>query len=415
MTSDRGLPIIVIGGGIGGMSAALALARTGQSVHVLERNAEFAELGAGIQLAPNATRIFDSWGILPAVEEVSVHPSRGALLDADTGRLLTAIDFGERFLNHYGFPYIVLHRGDLLSILLSACQAQPSITLDSSKSAEEISQLDRSVVIRCRDGSTYEGVGVVAADGLWSHTRMLISNDDPIRSDMVAYRGALPTAEVEARVRTNEVVIWIGVGKHLVQYPVRRGEVYNQVAVIRTCHPDGADGIDEADELAQSFVACCDPVRSAVALIDRSRRWPMYDREPIDTWTKGRVTLLGDAAHPMLQYLAQGACQAIEDAETLAQALALRPGDIRKGFGEYQTARIPRTSRLQRLARSWGEVWHSDGVIIPLRNRVFAHRAHDDYSEIDWIYQRQNVPSRPGERPGAVTTGATRQRLEMTR
>lgn len=208
----------------------------------------------------------------------------------------------------------------------------------------------------------------------------------------VAYRGVLPTNEITVSAGPEDEIIWIGPGKHLVQYPIRGGELYNQVAVFRSRayspEVEFGDQWGSPTELDERFASSCDQVRASVELVNREHRWVMYDRELLDNWTCGRITLLGDAAHPMVQYLAQGACQAIEDAECLARQLTAHPGDIPRAFAAYQAERIPRTARVQRVARGWGQVWHADDAVVPaLRDRVFSRRPADDYTDLDWLYQ----------------------------
>jgi 2-polyprenyl-6-methoxyphenol hydroxylase-like FAD-dependent oxidoreductase len=386
------LPLLIVGGGIGGMAAALAVARAGRPVHVLEKAEQFGEIGAGIQLAPNATRVLDRLGLLPAVEAVAVFPERVRFMHADAGCHLTTLDLGPAFRRHFGYRYLVMHRGDLLDILLEACRGNELIRLESNRTVAAIEDRPSSVAVRCEDGSTYECEAVVGADGLWSCVRARISDDRPICAEYVAYRGAIPTSEVTVEIEHNDELVWIAPGMHFVQYPIRRGEIYNQVAVFKSARYREEIVDTEAwgtpEELDQRFAACCPPVRAAVTMINRDRRWPMYDREPLGAWTRGRVTLLGDAAHPMLQYLAQGACQAIEDADCLGRKLAEHPGDVTRAFAAYEAERIPRTARVQRTARLWGQVWHDPGPLIPwLRDRFFALRAPDDYSELDWLYR----------------------------
>jgi 3-hydroxybenzoate 6-monooxygenase len=205
---------------------------------------------------------------------------------------------------------------------------------------------------------------------------------------------ALPAGENRLPAGPDDEIIWIGPHKHLVQYPIRRGELYNQVAVFRSWlysrEAELTDRWGTPTELDEAFAASCDQVRAGVALLNRDRRWVMYDREPLDNWTTGRITLLGDAAHPMVQYLAQGACQAIEDADCLGRQLTQYGGDIGKAFAAYQAERIPRTALIQRAARTWGQIWHDDGPVIPvLRDRIFTRRPWDDYSDLDWLYDPQ--------------------------
>ncbi|WP_314225303.1 FAD-dependent monooxygenase [Streptomyces zaehneri] len=389
----RHVPLLIIGGGIGGMATGLALAQAGFEAHIVEQTPEFAEIGAGIQLAPNALRVLESLGVLDAVSEVAVRPRNLVFLHADTGKHLTTIDFGAAFLERYRQPYSVLHRGDLLDVLLAACREHPKVILENDRQVVDIEDHTTSAVVHFADGESYRTDALIGADGLKSRTRQLLSDDRPITDAYVAYRGALPMAEVSLPVEPDDEIIWIGPDKHLVQYPIRRGELYNQVAVFRspsyTPEIEHTDQWGGPDELDQAFAGACEQVRTSVTMFNRSRRWPMYDREPLDNWTRGRITLLGDAAHPMFQYLAQGACQAIEDADCLARQLAKHNGDIDEAFAAYQAERIPRTALVQRVARGWGQVWHTgnDTTISALRDRLFTRRSADDYTDLDWLYQ----------------------------
>jgi 2-polyprenyl-6-methoxyphenol hydroxylase-like FAD-dependent oxidoreductase len=400
MTAD--VPILIIGGGIGGMTTALALARAGFAAHIVEQSPAFGEIGAGIQLAPNALRILDGLGVLPELAALAVRPGRLVFMHADTGRHLTTLSFGKPFEQRYGFAYSVMHRGDLLTVLHQACQEDERITLESGREVIELTDRGGAAHVRFADGGSYQCDAVVGADGLWSTARQLVSDDRPVTDKFVAYRGTLPITDVALLpaggngipAEPDDEIIWIGPYKHLVQYPIRRGELYNQVAVFRSWRysreAELTDRWGTPAELDESFATSCDQVRAAVSLVNRDRRWVMYDREPLDIWTTGRVTLLGDAAHPMVQYLAQGACQAIEDAECLARQLREYDGDIGKAFASYQAERIPRTALIQRVARNWGQVWHDDGPVIPvLRDRIFTQRDPYDYADLDWLYRHQ--------------------------
>jgi salicylate hydroxylase len=393
------VPILIVGGGIGGMTAALALARAGFPAHIVERSPEFGEIGAGIQLAPNALRILDGLGVLPELAALAVRPRHLVLMHADTGEHLTTVDFGEPFERRYGHAYTVMHRGDLLTVLHQACRADDRITLEASREVTGLADHGGMAEVRFADGGGYECGAVVGADGLWSTARKLVCADRPLTDEFVAYRGTLPASDM-ARLVSNDStpagpddeIIWIGPHKHLVQYPIRPGELYNQVAVFRSWRysPEAelADGWGTPAELDESFARSCEQVRAGVAVVSRDRRWVMYDREPLDNWTTGRITLLGDSAHPMVQYLAQGACQAIEDAGCLARHLGGYDGDVMKAFAAYQAERIPRTALIQRAARTWGQIWHDDGPVIPLlRDRILTRRATDDYTDLDWLYQ----------------------------
>ena len=386
------MDILVVGGGIGGLTAALALARGGHRVRVLEKAAQFAELGAGLQLAPNATRVLARLGVLGQVLEAGVRPRRLLLRSAVTAEELTALDLGAPFLARYGAPYVVMHRSDLLTILYDACRAS-AVELCPNRDVRAVTDRGDAAAAECADGTRYGAAAVIAADGLHSGVRRLFTGDQPVCPGFAAYRGTAGIDEVTARSALDEVVAWIGPDLHFVQYPLRAGQIYNQVAVFRSpkyaADPGLADGQwGGPDELDEAFGACCPQVREATGFLWRDRWWPMYDREPLAAWTRGRIALLGDAAHPMLQYLAQGACQAIEDAATLARALADGPEASRvgKALAEYQDRRAAHAARVQCTARTWGDIWHVSGVGALLRDELFRRRPADDYSYTDWLY-----------------------------
>jgi len=380
------IPLLIVGGGIGGLSTALAVARGGRPVHVLEQAPEFTEIGAGLQVGANATRAMDRLGVLEDVRSVAVFPGGGVLMDALTGERLTTLDTGQSYVDHFGYPYLVMHRSDLLDILLKHCKDTGLVTLENDKAVVDVEVRADGATVHCADHSTYECEALIGADGLRSRLRRVISDDEPVCAGYAAYRGTMPIEQVSDDIKADDVVIWVGPGLHLVQYPVRRGELYNQVAVFRS--PRFFAG--EADwggtaELDAAFAQTCAPVRKAVSLVGRDRHWPMFDREPLERFVHGRLALMGDAAHPMLQYLGQGACQALEDAVELGRQLNGHDAD--NAFARYQQNRLPRATRCQRTARPWGEIWHTaDPLTRALRNRMFQLRAFDDYSDVEWLY-----------------------------
>jgi 3-hydroxybenzoate 6-monooxygenase len=388
MARSKRIPLLIVGGGIGGLATALAAAQTGHPAHVIESARAFGEIGAGLQLAPNATRMLDALGILSEIRKHSFFPKRLVMMDAVTGAEITALDLGDKFLEHFGYPYIVMHRGDLLSVELQACRANSLITLETERDVVEVADLGDGARLRCADGSTYECDALVGADGLWSKVRRVVYDDgEPISARSVAYRGTIPVGEAPADSDFDSMTLWVGPHLHFVQYVVRRGELLNQVAVF-TSHryKEDSDEWGGPDELDEHFGAMCPRVRTAIAKINRGRWWPMVDRLPIPNWTRNRITLVGDAAHPMLQYIAQGACQAIEDAVCLGENLKQFGGDAARAFASYQKPRIERTARVQRAARFFGELKHLDGVGRTLRNALLAKRAADDFEYFEWLY-----------------------------
>lgn len=376
---------VVVGGGIGGLSSALALRRAGHTVRVLEQQPRFGEVGAGLQMAPNATRILRSWGLLDQVVARGVVPRRLELRDAVDGGTLTHLDLVE-VERRYGAPYVVLHRCDLHVILLEACR-DAGVELVTDAFVTDVA-LEDEAATAVGEGRTDTGRLVLAADGLGSRLRGLLSPDEPVSSAYVAYRGALPIEQVDtSRLDLDVVVVYVGPGCHLVQYPLRRGEMFNQVAVFRSAKAlAGEADWGTPDELDAAFGHTCRRVRDALGNLWRDRWWRMYDREPIDTWVDRRLALTGDAAHPMLQYLAQGACQAIEDADCLATRAVKRAGDWDGALRDYAELRTARTAEVQRRARAWGELWHCDGLFRSVRNALLTDRDPTDYRHVDWLY-----------------------------
>ncbi|HZR42308.1 MAG TPA: FAD-dependent monooxygenase [Ktedonobacteraceae bacterium] len=388
---QKNIPFLVIGGGIGGLATALALSRKGYVVHLLEKMPEFGELGAGIQIAPNGSRMLDQLGLLTKIHVSAVFPRRLLLVDALSNEHLTTLDFGEPFQRCYRYPYQVMHRNDLLNTLLNACRASDTITLETNREVVEIEDLGHAAQVRCANGSIYRCDALIGADGLWSTVRKYVIDDsDPVCAEFVAYRGAIPAGEVLEHGGADTIRYWIGPNLHLIQYPVRRGELYNQVAVFRSSrYRANSNDWGTVEELEEHFATTHERVRKALAKVKRDRRWPLYDRPPVDNWTRHRITLLGDAAHPMLQHIAQGACQALEDAVCLADMLTRYAGDVDKAFLAYQDVRIPRTARVQLSARLFGDIIHSNGLTAMLRNELLSGRAADDYTYTDWFYDYQ--------------------------
>jgi 3-hydroxybenzoate 6-monooxygenase len=383
------IPFLVVGGGIGGLATALALSRKRYPVHVIEKDNEFGEIGAGLQLAPNASGMLERLGVSSEIAQAAVYPKRLVWMDAVSGQLLTAVNLGEPFVGHYGYRYIVMHRADLLNVLLEACRASDRITLESGKKAFAVEDLASGARVTCEDGTRYECGALIGADGLWSTVRKSVHNDgEPLCSFYVAYRGTIPVTQFRDEDPPEEMVLWTGPEMHFVRYPLRRKKLYNQVAVFRSHrYQEESEDWGTPEELDEHFAKACPVVRQGITLMDRSRRWPMFDRLPIANWTRNRITLLGDAAHPMLQYLAQGACQALEDAVTLADYVEKYGSCVERAFLAYEEARCAHTAKVQRAARAFGELWHRQPAELESRNQSLLRRSHDDYSELDWLYR----------------------------
>ncbi|WP_320774572.1 FAD-dependent oxidoreductase [Streptomyces sp. CRN 30] len=382
--------VIVVGGGIGGLSTAFALAREGLRVRVLERAKEFGEVGAGIQIAPNCTRILHEYGLLDEAKSLGVLPENMVMRDALDARELTRLDLAD-LERQYGFPYMVIHRSDLHGIFLRACRAA-GVELVNDQAVTGYEQTDGGARVRLADGRTEEAPLVIAADGLHSVARRDLIGDDVVSSEYVAYRAAVPIDAVRGHgVAEKDVTVYVGPRCHFVQYALRGGDMFNQVAVFRS--PKASAGRDDwgtPDELDAAFEATCDTVRKGVPLMWRDRWWQMLDRDPVENWVHGRIALLGDAAHPPLQYMAQGAIMAIEDGWVLARHVArLRAEgglDWDAALAAYEAVRVEHCRRVQTTARAWGELWHLEGGERLRRNAVLREVDPYGYAFTDWVY-----------------------------
>jgi len=382
--------ILVAGGGIGGFAAALALSQKGRAVHLIEQASEFGEVGAGIQLGPNVFKMFDVLGLTEVINDVAVFPDAMGMMDALTGERVTRIPLNnDEFRARFEFPYGVIYRPDLHNALIDACKASPLVELTLKQKVVDFENTGEGVRALTESGETFEGDALIAADGVWSKARTKIVNDGKPRvSGHIAYRAVLPTEQVPEHLRIKEVILWAGPKTHLVHYPLHRGEIFNLVAVFHSDrYEEGWDVFGDTEELNQRFAGEHENVLMMLDKIETWKMWVLVDREPVKNWSDGRVTLLGDAAHPMLQYLAQGACMAIEDAVCVANKIAASNGDFETAFKAYQQDRYLRTARVQLMARVYGEFYHAAGVTGELRNMMLSQRTPEQaYDGNAWLY-----------------------------
>jgi 3-hydroxybenzoate 6-monooxygenase len=384
------LPLLVAGGGIGGLAAAFVLARDGHAVTVLEQAAAFGEIGAGIQLGPNIFKMFEYLGLTEAVSRVAFFPTGLGMNDVRTGEKVVRVPLGDTALTAYGYPYGVIYRADLHQVFLDACRASPNVTLRTSSKVESFEQDGQGVTVHLHSGEALRGTALIGADGLWSRIREKVVGDGKPRvSGHIAYRAVLKRDDVPAHLWSDDVVLWGGEKTHLVHYPLRRGELFNLVAVFHSNkYDEGWNTFGDTAELNERFAQAVPQVRELLGKIETWKMWVLCDREPVKNWSDQRVTLLGDAAHPMLQYLAQGAGQAIEDAVVLGAALRSCPRDIGQAFQKYQQARYLRTGRVQLTARFYGDIYHASGVQRELRNQLFqSGRESAGFSGLKWMYE----------------------------
>jgi salicylate hydroxylase len=382
-------PFLVAGGGIGGLVAAYALARRGFPVRVFEQAPEFKELGAGIQLGPNIFRAIERIGLKVNMLDDAWVPPALEMRDALTGEPITAIPLGEPFRKRFGQPYAVTHRADIHGVYLRACQGNNLVSLENNRKVEAFTDEGNAVSLRLEDGEELRGRALIGCDGMWSRIRSKIIGDGAPRvSGHIAYRAVLRREQVPDDLWRPEVILWAGPKTHFVHYPLRRGTLYNLVAVFHSDrYVEGWNTEGDPEELSKRFKGQRPEVLRLLERIETWRMWVLCDREPVKNWSKGRVTLLGDAAHPMLQYLAQGACMASEDAVCLADKVAETPDDIAGAFKAYEKQRYLRTGRVQIMARIYGEFYHASGVTAELRyNTLHGRAAEQAYDGMEWLY-----------------------------
>jgi salicylate hydroxylase len=387
---------LIAGAGIGGLTAALALSQVPFDVVIFERTPALEEFGAGLQLTPNATRILGPLGVLDAVRALATEPRAIRLLrgrdDAELARLEIA-DAAKR----WGAPYLVIHRADLQRALADAVARRANVDLRLGVEVGGVGEEADAVAMGVKRGalSLHEtGDVAIGADGLRSRLRERLglgAVDGAIYSGRVAFRATVPATSVAARWSAPEVTLRLGAGAHLVQYPLRGASLVNLVAVIvsgwRGEKGDSPwDGEADRPALERVFAGWSRETRALLAAADTWRAWPLFHREPIARFALGRVALIGDAAHPMLPFLAQGAAQAIEDAGALARRLG-ESDDIRAALAAYSRDRAPRAMRVQREASAQGRVYHMSGAMALARDLTMRAMGPERLlARYDWLY-----------------------------
>jgi 3-hydroxybenzoate 6-monooxygenase len=398
--------VLVVGGGIGGLSTALALSRKSIPVQVLEQAQEFKEVGAGIQLGPNVFRMFEVLGLTQDMFQWCAFPEGLELRDSITAETIVDMRIDERFHAKYDAPYAVIHRADMLNVILNACTKSNLIKLATSQKVVSIDDDGSTIMAKTDTGVTYTGAALVGCDGLWSTVREKIVGDGkPVVSGHIAYRAVLPTAEWPKEFRLPKMIVWCGEKTHLVHYPLRRGELFNLVVVFHSDrYEEGWDTYGDPVELHSRFVDKCEPVRTLLQEVNAWKMWVLCDRPAIKNWSDGRITLLGDAAHPMLQYLAQGGNMAVEDAVCLADQVEANGTNYEAAFEAYQELRYLRTARVQLMARVFGEIYHASGVNRELRNKLLSDWSKAGSIDMSWLYGEQPELPKVGSIPQPSAT-----------
>jgi 3-hydroxybenzoate 6-monooxygenase len=380
--------VLVVGGGIGGLAVALALARQGLRVRVLEQSQEVGEIGAGIQLGPNAFAAFDALGVGERARSRAVYTDRLLMLDALDGSTVADLPLGDEFRTRFGNPYAVIHRADVHLSLLEGVREAAGVSFETGTRVTRVDSADGKVVVTDQGGRRFEGDALIGCDGGKSIVRQQFVGDEARVSGHVVYRAVVDAADFPEDLKFNAPVVWSGPDCHLVHYPLRGGEQYNVVVTFHSRQRETWGVTDGSPTEVQSYFEGIVPrARQLLALPKSWKRWATADREPISRWSFGPVTLLGDAAHPMLQYLAQGACMALEDAVTLGEAVRGSGGDIVAAFQRYERSRVTRTARVLLMAREMGRIYHAKGVERLVRNDLWKDRTPQRYYDaVEWLY-----------------------------
>ncbi len=387
---NHDLPVLVAGGGIGGLAAALALVNQRFRVQVFEQAPEIGEIGAGIQLGPNAFHAFDALGVGPQARARAVYTDYMVMHDAVDESLVGKIETGEAFRQRFGNPYAVIHRADVHLSLLEGAQASGQVEFHTHTRIVQIEQDESAGTVTAIDqnGKRWVGQALIGADGVKSVVRQQYVNDPHRVTGHVVYRAVVDKADFPKDLQWNAASLWAGPKCHLVHYPLRGGEQYNVVVTFHSRQQEQW-GVTEGskEEVESYFQGIAPKARQLIELPKSWKRWATADKEPIENWVFGRVTILGDAAHPTTQYMAQGACMAMEDAVTLGEALRVTGKDWAAALVLYQKNRVARTGRIVLSSREMGRIYHATGVERLIRNQMWKNRPQQRfYDAMEWLY-----------------------------
>jgi salicylate hydroxylase len=395
---------VVVGGGIGGLACAVALGRTGLDIQVLEQASGFGEVGAGLQLGPNAVRVLAHWGLTDALSACAAFPEALQVRDALGGARLGRLTLGQQVRARHGQPYATLHRADLHALLLQAARQQPKVQLSLGARIAGYTESAEGVRVTGENETEYAARALIGADGLWSRVRSQLLGAQPVRaSGHLAYRGMVRSADLPAALRAPLVTAWLGPRLHAVHYPVRQGEWFNVVVVVQGVLGQGHGGAVGADPQSWTHQAHVADLRRTlgpthadllqmVDAVPQWTLWPLNDRPPIagpQEHARGRVALLGDAAHPLRPYLAQGAAMALEDAWTLGRLAEQQPAGTAIDWPEllqrFARTRWARNARVQSRSQRNGNIFHASGLVRWGRNAAISLLG-ESLLDLPWLY-----------------------------
>jgi len=389
--------MIIVGGGIGGLAAALACGQAGARPQVLERAATFSEVGAGIQMGPNVTRTLHAWGLAEDLQEIGFVPGKLDAKDTQTGQIIGTLRLGQRSLDTYGAPYFTVHRADLHRVLLKKIMSSGQAELHLDSEVQGLQQNADGIQISGTNlpaslTELFKSAAMVGADGLWSKTRQfVVPPTAPRVTGLLAYRALVPMQSIPEKLRLQDVNVWVGPRVHAVLYPVKCGEYLNLVVVVQGPPPASLDDWDHAGN-KQDLEAAMGPIhadlRNMLAAVPAWRLWPLCDRPPIKgphEMAKGRIALLGDAAHPMRPFLAQGAGMAIEDAAELARSWARADLQVEDRLQMYAQARWARNAQVQQRSIRNGQIFHLQGPLRWGRNAAMKLMG-EPLMDVPWLY-----------------------------
>lgn len=385
--------IVIAGAGIGGLTASLTLAAAGFRAVILEREKKLEELGAGLQLSPNATRVLIDLGLEPILRPTIVAPEAVSIMTARTGKEVSRIPLGDSAAFRYGAPYWLVRRPDLQSALLAKVADHPDIDLRLGAQFEDVATYAKGVTVVARKEIARHqetALALIGADGVWSAVRhQLFPEVRPQFTGRIAWRGTVEAAQLPREFNARRVQLWMGPNAHLVAYPLSDGRRINMVAVVSgTWNRPGWSEPGDAADIAQHFNAPQWPIppRMMIGAVESWRKWALFALPDGGVWAKDNIALVGDAAHAMLPFVAQGAGMAIEDAATLAKCLK-DATDIPKAFARYEKLRAPRVGAVQRAARQTGQIYHLRGAAAFARDQVMRSLGGEKLrARQDWIY-----------------------------